>query len=64
MNFLKRAMLYVTRKKGKSIVLFCILLIMATFVLSGLSIGKATKQAQQNLRQSLGGSFPFFSSNI
>ena len=42
MNFLKRAMLYVTRKKGKSIVLFCILLIMATFVLSGLSIGKAT----------------------
>lgn len=57
MNFLKRAMLYVTRKKGKSIVLFCILLIMATFVLSGLSIGKATKQAQQNLRQSLGGSF-------
>ena len=36
---------------------FCILLIMATFVLSGLSIGKATKQAQQNLRQSLGGSF-------
>lgn len=57
MSFIKRAFLYVIRKKGKSTLLFFILLIMATFVLTGLSIGRATKLAQQDLRQSMGGSF-------
>lgn len=57
MNCMKRAFLYVTRKRGKSLVLFTILLIMATFVLTGLSIGKASKTAQQNMRHKLGGVF-------
>ncbi len=57
MSFLKRAWLYVTRKKGKSLLLFIILLVMATFVLTGLSLGKASDNAQQELRQSLGGEF-------
>ena len=57
MNCLKRAYLYVTRKKGKSILLFLILLVTATFVLSGLCIGDATRQAQMNLRKNLGGAF-------
>lgn len=57
MNSLHRAFLYVTRKKGKTFLLFTILFIMATSVLSGLSIWKASDQAQLNLRQSLGGSF-------
>jgi putative ABC transport system permease protein len=51
MNFMKRAFLYVSRKRGKSILLFFILLILSTFVLTGLSIGSASKQAQKNLRQ-------------
>ena len=42
--------LYVSRKRGKSILLFFILLILSTFVLTGLSIGSASKQAQKNLR--------------
>lgn len=57
MSFWKRAFLYVMRKRGKSILLFVILLIMATFVLTGLAVGKASEAAQENLRQSLGGEF-------
>lgn len=57
MRIFKRAYLYVTRKKGKSILLFFILLIMATFVLTGLSTQKASQEAQKNLREALGGEF-------
>jgi len=57
MGTTKRAFLYVTRKKGKSILLFFILLIMATFVLTGLSTQKASQEAQKNLREALGGEF-------
>lgn len=57
MRTIKRAYLYVTRKKGKSILLFFILLIMATFVLTGLSTQKASQAAQKNLREALGGKF-------
>lgn len=51
MGFIKRAYLYVTRKRGKSVLLFFILLVMGTFVLTGLSIWKASQAAQLNLRQ-------------
>ena len=57
MSFVKRAFLYVTRKRGKTLLLFVILLIMATFVLTGLSIWKASETDQLNLRQSLGAKF-------
>lgn len=57
MGTIKRAYLYVTRKKGKSILLFFILLIMATFVLTGLSIEKVSQAEQKNLREALGGEF-------
>lgn len=57
MNCLKRAWLYIIRKKGKSALLFIVLLLIATFVLTTLSITKAADTAQQNLRRSLGGNF-------
>ena len=60
MSIFKRAWLYVTRKRGKTILLFAILLIMATFVLTGLSIWKASEDTQRDLRQSLGGKFDIF----
>lgn len=60
MNFISRAWLYITRKKGKSILLFIVLLIMATFVLTALALGDASDAAQQNLRKSLGGSFDVY----
>ncbi len=60
MSIIKRAFLYVARKRGKTLLLFAILLIMATFVLTGLSIWKASEAAQLNLRQSLGGKFDIY----
>lgn len=57
MGTIKRAFLYVTRKKGKSMLLFFLLLILATFVLSGLSIEKAAQLEQKKLRQTMGGIF-------
>lgn len=66
MGFMKRAFLYVTQKRGKSILLFIILLAMATFVLTGLSVEKAARVTQNNLRYALGGEFevePDYSEN-
>lgn len=57
MSFLKRAFLYVKRKRGKSLLLFVILLVMATFVLTGISIWKASEAMQRELRRNLGGTF-------
>lgn len=57
MGTIRRAFLYFTRKKGKSILLFFILLIMSTFVLTGLSVQKASQAVQKNLREALGGEF-------
>lgn len=55
MNFVKRAFLYSYRKIGKSLIVFLILLIMATLALTGITIKKASVDAEVNLRQSLGG---------
>ena len=60
MSIPQRAFLHVTRKRGKTVLLFTILLVMATFVLTGLSIWKASEAAQLDLRQSLGGKFDIF----
>lgn len=57
MNYFKRGWLYTTRKRGKSFLLFCILFLIAVFVLSALAIDKASSLAQDNLRKSLGGEF-------
>ena len=56
MSTWKRAFLYVIRKKVKTILLFCVLLAMSTFILTGLCIYKATEDSALSLRQSVGGS--------
>lgn len=56
MNIIKRAFLYTTRKRGKSLILLLALLVISTFVLTGLSILTATDQSALSLRQSVGGS--------
>ena len=48
MGSFKRAVLYITLKKKKSILMFFILFCIATAVLSGISIKKATSIARQN----------------
>lgn len=56
MNIIKRAFLYTTRKRGKSLILLLALLVISTFVLTGLSILAATDQSALSPRQSVGGS--------
>ena len=57
MNLFHRAFLYVTRKITKSLLLFFILLVISTLVLSGVAIKDATGTAALNVRQALGGIF-------
>jgi putative ABC transport system permease protein len=56
MNTLKRAFLYTMRKKTKTLILFLVLVTISTFILTGLSIYKATNDSALSLRQSVGGS--------
>lgn len=60
MSIFRRAILHVARKPGKTALLFAILLVMATLVLTGLSIQQASDDAQTELRQALGGTFDIF----
>lgn len=57
MNLIKRAWLSITRKKGKSALLFIILLVVATLALSGISIKNASGEAAEKLSEALGGRF-------
>ena len=53
---IKRVFFYITRKKGKTLILLLTLFVISTFVLTGLSILAAADQAALSLRQSVGGS--------
>ncbi|WP_251859450.1 ABC transporter permease [Clostridium sp. Marseille-Q2269] len=54
MNFFKRAMLSIAKKKIKSLILFVVLIIIANMVLVGLSIQTATRKSTELARQKLG----------
>ena len=56
MSILKRAVLYITRKRGKALIMFFILFILSTFAITGLSILQSTQETALSLRQSIGGS--------
>lgn len=53
---IKRAFFYTTRKRGKTLILLLTLLVISTFVLTGISILAAADQSALSLRQSVGGS--------
>ncbi len=56
MNTFKRAVLYMTRKRGKALIIFLILFVLSTFAITGTSILKATQETALSLRRSVGGS--------
>lgn len=56
MNTLKRAVLYIGRKRGRTLTIFLILLILSTLAITGGAILQATQDAALSLRQSIGGS--------
>ena len=53
MNVLKRAVLYLTRKKARSILLLLLLFFMGLFMLAGLSIRAGAGQAAEDMRKSI-----------
>jgi putative ABC transport system permease protein len=55
LNFIKRALLAVTRRKSKSLIMFVIFAAIANMVLAGLAIQHATEYASVLARQKLGG---------
>ncbi|MGL6200413.1 MAG: ABC transporter permease [Lachnospiraceae bacterium] len=57
MNTPKRSLLYVIRKRSRTLLLFVILLVVSTLVLSGLSIMDAAGDSSAELRESTGASF-------
>lgn len=57
MNFAKRAALHTIRKKGKGIILLCLLTVMTTLILTCFSVRNASDTAALNVRQSLKASF-------
>ena len=57
MNFGKRAVLYTARKWKKTLLLFLLLLSIASLVLSGLAISDAQEEQAEELRGTTGASF-------
>ncbi len=55
MNFVKRAFLYCYRQKVKTLILFLILVIISTFLLSGLAIRDASEDATSDVQTAIGG---------
>lgn len=57
MNIWRRAYLYTVRKKGKSVLMLLILLMMSTMMLTCLSIQSASDKAALDIRKALTGGF-------
>lgn len=55
MNFFKRALASVTRRKGKSIILFAVVFILGNVIAGAISIQQATKSVEKNIKGQLGG---------
>ena len=57
MGMIKRAALFIARKKSKSLILLTILIVLMTLLLAGISIRSAAEATAASLRQTLGGYF-------
>ena len=57
MGVLKRAWLYITRKRGKTLLLMGILLVIGVFILSALTIGRTAESSRRSILEAIGGKF-------
>ncbi|CAM3271122.1 ABC transporter permease [Vagococcus fessus] len=55
MNYFKRAIASVTRKKGKSLILFAVIFILGNVIAGAISIQQATQNVEKNIKKQLGG---------
>ncbi|EAH2246690.1 ABC transporter permease, partial [Listeria monocytogenes] len=54
MDFIRRAFISINAKKGKSLVLFTLLLVIFSLVFTGFAIQESTKQSAESARKQLG----------
>lgn len=54
MNFFKRALLSVSRKKGKSFILFLVIFILGNVIAGAIAVRQATQNVEKNTKQKLG----------
>ena len=57
MNFTQRAMLYISRKKGKTVSLFLVIFVVAVFLISCFGVLNASERLSTDIRASLGAAF-------
>lgn len=57
MNFKTRAILYISRKKGKTVSLFLLVFVVAVFLISCFEIMEASEHLSRDIRTSLGAAF-------
>lgn len=57
MNFAKRAILYIFRKRGKTVSLFLLVLVVSIFLISGFEVMEAAEHLSSDIRTSLGAAF-------
>lgn len=57
MNFIQRALLYISRKKGKTVSLFLVVFVVAVFLISCFGVLNASERLSKDIRTSLGAAF-------
>ncbi len=57
MNFVQRAMLYVSRKKGKTASLFLVIFVVSVFLISCFGVLNGSKRLSKDIRASVGAAF-------
>lgn len=55
MNFIKRALCSVTRKKGKSLILFAVIFVLGNVIAGAIAIQQSTQNVEKNVKKQLGG---------
>ncbi|QIL46889.1 ABC transporter permease [Vagococcus coleopterorum] len=55
MNFLKRAWASITRRKGKSLILFAVIFVLGNVLAGAISIQQTTTGVEKNIKKELGG---------
>lgn len=55
MNFVKRALCSVTRKKGKSLILFAVIFVLGNVIAGAIAIQQSTENVEKSVKKQLGG---------
>ncbi len=54
MNYMKRAWLSVTRKRGKSAILFAVILVLGNVIAGAIAVNQSTQNVEKQIKNQLG----------